>query len=1180
MKTISRVAFSALSAVVAAISVGAAPPIIQSFAPSQGTVGTYVRVAGEGFSPEASENLVRFGSLRAIVTAATSTSLVARVPLHAGVQPITVTRDGLTAVSRLAFVPTFLPGAALDTNSFSQPIALASQRTPHGIVGDVDGDGWLDLIFANYHEPSVSLWRNSAAGTSVGSNTFPLRLDLPTGSGPHTPALADFDGDGRLDMVIPNDFSANVSVYRNRGSPGVLTAESFAERVNFSTHNNPVYVRPADIDGDGKPDLVVVNAVLGPSTVSVHRNVATPGTISTDSFAAGVHSVTGRHSFWADVGDLDGDGKPDVVVANVEENTLSVLRNRSTPGAIDASSLEPAFVLPLPARAQNAVLVDLDGDGRLDIAANGDNATYLLRNIATPGALNAASFAPVQSLPAGGVELKVADFDGDGRPDLAGTPPGSPSQILIHLNLSAPGLFAFAPPIALRGEGERFDVGDLNGDGSPDLVAGRDQARGSGMFLVQNLIPVRPPATGDSPPDIVAQPSMITAVRGTTAPFSVRVLGAEPLAYQWHFNGSPISDGTNRLLILTNVTFAQAGPYQVVITNPFGAATSSVATLTVVPPPATVRAVDVESPAGTIVVPIELSANGNENALAFSLQFSSGLFAFVEVRPGADATGASLVVNTNSKGQGSIGVTITRLPGETFEAGTRRVAGLVLRTLPVITTDAQRAAGPSQGASVAFSDTPVPRRLTDASGEPLPVTFQNGTVKVQTSSIQAGTVETATGGSVRVPIRLAALGTENALSCSVAFSPQLLALTGAGPDANLPPGAALIVNTNQLAAGRVGLSVALPAGQAFPAGSNDVLFLEFDVATVTQPQATSLTFVDTPVLRQLADVDAQRIPAVFQAGRVAIVTIAFEGDAAPRPGGDHTLSVIDWVQVGRFAAGLEAPAPGEFQRADCAPRDSRGNGIISVADWVQAGRYASNLDPLTGVGGPESPAEPALRAAQLPPAPSSVIQANDTHAPPGSIVELPISITGAGHQNALGFSLSFDPSRLRFLDADTAAAAAGAALNLNTNDAPGGRLGLALALPPGTTVPAGTAELVRVRFAVEPGDSGFATVSFADTPIPGESVNALAGTMSTTFVGARITIGPDPSAGPVLHITRSGAGVVVDWLAASGFELYSAEWPDSAAWTKVAASPVRIGDQSVVTLPISDDRKYFRLQKP
>ena len=73
--------------------------------------------------------------------------------------------------------------------------------------------------------------------------------------------------------------------------------------------------------------------------------------------------------------------------------------------------------------------------------------------------------------------------------------------------------------------------------------------------------------------------------------------------------------------------------------------------------------------------------------------------------------------------------------------------------------------------------------------------------------------------------------------------------------------------------------------------------------------------------------------------------------------GNGTVSITDWVKVGRIVAGLDpAPTGVDFLKADCAPKSSLGNGTLSVTDWVQAGRYAAGLDPLTPVGGPSASA--------------------------------------------------------------------------------------------------------------------------------------------------------------------------------------------------------------------------------
>src|SRR5439155_16872975 len=90
---------------------------------------------------------------------------------------------------------------------------------------------------------------------------------------------------------------------------------------------------------------------------------------------------------------------------------------------------------------------------------------------------------------------------------------------------------------------------------------------------------------GPTLPSITVQPSDQTASAGTNASFTVLAAGSAPLSYSWQFHGTNVAGGTNYVLNITNVQFALAGSYQVIITNSFGAVTSAVATLTLQSPP-------------------------------------------------------------------------------------------------------------------------------------------------------------------------------------------------------------------------------------------------------------------------------------------------------------------------------------------------------------------------------------------------------------------------------------------------------------------------------------------------------------------------------------------------------------------------------------------------------------------
>jgi hypothetical protein len=202
----------------------------------------------------------------------------------------------------------------------------------------------------------------------------------------------------------------------------------------------------------------------------------------------------------------------------------------------------------------------------------------------------------------------------------------------------------------------------------------------------------------------------------------------------------------------------------------------------------------------------------------------------------------------------------------------------------------------------------------------------------------------------------------------------------------------------------------------------------------------------------------------------------YEGDVAPRPNGSNngTLSIADWVQIGRFASGLDIPnCNREFQRADVAPRNTLGGGSLTIADWVQAGRYASGLDPVVPAGGPNcSPAAaPLLRpikeerpVAEAGTGAGRLVQINSMAIKPGKTGAVTITLEAQGNENALGFSLNFIPSQLSFVSASNGLDALEATLIVNADRAAAGGLEVSLALPPGQHFNKGRRQLVVLNF--------------------------------------------------------------------------------------------------------------------
>jgi uncharacterized protein (TIGR03437 family) len=367
------------------------------------------------------------------------------------------------------------------------------------------------------------------------------------------------------------------------------------------------------------------------------------------------------------------------------------------------------------------------------------------------------------------------------------------------------------------------------------------------------------------------------------------------------------------------------------------------------------------------------------------------------------------------------------------------------------------------------------------------------------------------GGNVSIPIVLESGGDVNALGFSLTFDPAILSDPQATRGAEAST-ATLIPNTSQAAQGRFGLGLALPPGEKIAAGANSqIAVVTFTVAPNTTASSAQIGFADQPTAREVSDASARPLSATYQAGAVTI-TQNLEADVAPRPTGSNngTVTITDWVQVCRFAAGLETPTAGtEFQRADCAPREGRGDGQLTPADCAQAGRYAVGLDPVTPAGGPTSPAStaaalaPMAQGAAASPAAPRLLRAVAGSSGPDQTRSLALELDAQGNENTLGLSLLFNPSEWGFVSAAAGRDAEPAGLYLNAQQAASGRVGLILALPAGQTLAAGTRQLIVFTFAATSGDHTRPLVfGFGDRPVAREVVDVRANPLPTTYARA------------------------------------------------------------------------------
>jgi len=481
-------------------------PTVTSFTPSSDIVGSSVTINGTNFGATQGASTVKFGTTIASITSWSDTQIIATVPtLTSGNYTIYVTAIGGTASSATQFT----------VGSASIVPTITSLNTYSGLIGStvtITGTNfsptptnnivWFGAVKATvtsatstslnvtiptgvtYQPITVTVNGLTAYSSKPFNVTFPssgviiatsfaTKFDLSCGTNPYEVVLGDIDGDGKPDLAVVNTGTSSFSVFRNISSSGSITSSSFAASVDFSTGGNPEGIAMGDIDGDGKLDIVVSN--YGSNSFSVFRNISTSGSITSGSFASSVDFSTGSNPGCVVIGDIDWDGKPDIVVANTA-NTFSIFRNTSTLGSITTSSFATPINFSFGLNTFGIALGDIDGDGKLDIAFTNwtqEKKVSILRNTSTSGSI---SFDPKVDFTTGTNPYSVAfgDIDSDSKPDLVVANQLS-STVSVFINTSTSGSitassFTSSIDFATGSNPRGIKFGDIDGDGKPDLI--------------------------------------------------------------------------------------------------------------------------------------------------------------------------------------------------------------------------------------------------------------------------------------------------------------------------------------------------------------------------------------------------------------------------------------------------------------------------------------------------------------------------------------------------------------------------------------------------------------------------------------------------------------------------------------------------------------------------------------
>ena len=386
-----------------------------------------------------------------------------------------LSRIGTLTRSHLAIAGLALAlGALVSCNDNSTPNLPPIIPVPNSIVVKDVGNGAMDLLVATTaYEGLVQNpgYADVILNTPGKLGTFQTGVHYSTtGTNPSSIAVADLTGSGGLDLVIANFGSGSVSVFLQ------ATSGTYSAAMDVPTGGQPNQVIIADLNGDGRPDLVLADmsasgnviVLMGDGTGKFGNQTNLPTGLTTTSVAA------------ADLTAAGGTGRPAIVAATFDSagNNGAVQIFWPDPNG----GFRPRVTCPAGAQPQSVKIADVNGDGLPDIivanlgpGADGNGSagvSVLLQDATQPCGFKAPVTYPT---PGQSIDVAVADLNLDGKPDLVVAnllPVGTGSVSVLMQDPANPGVFLTATrkDYAALGQPLSVAIADLNGDGHPDIA--------------------------------------------------------------------------------------------------------------------------------------------------------------------------------------------------------------------------------------------------------------------------------------------------------------------------------------------------------------------------------------------------------------------------------------------------------------------------------------------------------------------------------------------------------------------------------------------------------------------------------------------------------------------------------------------------------------------------------------
>jgi gliding motility-associated-like protein len=512
---------------------------LSNFYPRSASYQDTVYIVGKGFGTDPANIVVHLGAGRATLLSVEDQFMKVLVPNTASFGHVSVTE--LSTASNAFFDVPFVPVYQAENFDFSHVSnaskIISEESGLYDICNcDFDNDGDLDIATVNNTDAakltSVNVFSNTS--TDPGNVTFVkvpgtyFNINQPA----RNVSCQDINGDGKPELLVTQggDVAENIYIFKNTSttSPAVI---SFASPTVISADfegptNGTRRIKVHDLDGDNRPEIIISNQTA--ENLIIFKNESDAANLSFPAEKRKIIAIPST-TLGLEVNDIDGDRHADIILSSNLSGNFYVVRNTSEAGVLDFAT---AVTFSLSGQLVNIASGDIDGDGKQDLVLTDfeDGAILLLLNQSSVA--NIAFASPIRmnaALQPWGI--KLADISGNQQPDIIVATLAGSDKVVILKNNSVPGDPNFELIQAgLASKYRNLEIADFNMDAKPDIITTEEDAFG-GFYVtyIQNNSCVKAVVKPESPPAI-CEASPVTL-------FATPTLNA---TYQWLKDGNPI----------------------------------------------------------------------------------------------------------------------------------------------------------------------------------------------------------------------------------------------------------------------------------------------------------------------------------------------------------------------------------------------------------------------------------------------------------------------------------------------------------------------------------------------------------------------------------------------------------------------------------------------------------------